>query len=180
MSISPTGFELTTVYSGDEEDEMRHVEIPSLIEKQQVYLGKILSKVITELERQEIEHRAMHKDKKLVDIFPPTISYHLRKICEATSSRYSFCLGTPNLIMIAKCVESFKNELFIRGEWGDESIDYHYELINYPLKRLESYFKGDDSINEKDAYIYASFLSNQLKSIQEIAKVLDEEYESAP
>lgn len=181
MSISSTGFELMTVYSGDKDYEMRHVAIPSLIEKQQVYLGEILSKVIAELEKQEMEHRAMHKDKKLVDIFPPTISYHFSKIYEATYSRDSFFLGTPNLAIIAKCVESFKDELSIRDEWGVyESIDYHYELIDYPLKRLESYFKGDDSINEKDTYIYASFLSDQLKSIQEIAKELDEEYESAP
>lgn len=181
MSISPTGFELMTVYSGDKEYEMRHVAIPALIEKQQVYLGEILSKVIAELERQEMEHRAMHMDKKLVDIFPPTISYHFSKIYEATYSRDSFFLGTPNLTTIAKCLESFKDELSDRDEWGVyESIDYYYELIDYPLKRLKSYFNGDDSINEKDAYIYASFLSNQLKSIQEIAKELDEEYESAP
>jgi len=181
MSISPTGFELMTMYSGDKEYEMRYIEIPSLIEKQQVYLGEILSKVMVELEKQEVEHRAMHKDKKLAGIFPPTISYHFSKIYEATYNRDSFFLGTPNLTIIAKYVENFKDELSIRDEWGVyESIDYHYELIDYPLKRLQSYFKGDDSINEKDAYIYASFLSAQLNSIQEIAKELDKEYESAP
>lgn len=181
MSISPTSFELMTVYSGDKEYEMRHVAIPSLIEKQQLYLGEILSKVIDELEKQEMEHRAMHKDKKLVNIFPPTIIYHFRKIHEAAYSKDSFFLGTPNLTIITKCVESFKDELSNRGEWGIyESIDYHYELIDYPLKRLKSYFKGDNSINEKDAYIYASFLSEQLKLMQEIAKELDEKYESAP
>ncbi len=181
MSISPTGFGLTTVYSGDKEYEMRHIAIPALIEKQQIYLGEILSKVITKLEKQEMEHRAMHKDKKLTDIFPRTISYHFSKIYEATYSRDGFLLGTPSLKIIAECIESFKDELSIRGEWGIyESIDYHYELIDYPLKRLESYFGGDDAMNEKDAYIYASFLSNQLKSLQEIARELDEQYESAP
>jgi hypothetical protein len=181
MSISPTGFELMTVYSGDKEYEIRHIAIPSLIEKQQVYLGEILSKVITELEKQEMEHRAMHKDKKLTDIFPPTISYYFSKIYGATHGRDNSLVGAFSLTIIAKCFESFKDELSIRDEWGvHESIDYHYELIDYPLKRLESYFKGDDSINEKDAYIYASFLSDQLKTIQETAKWLDEEHESAP
>lgn len=181
MSISPTGFELMTVYSGDKEYEMHHVEIPSLIKQQQVYLGEILSKVITELEKQEMEHCVMHKDKKLEDIFPRTMRYHFGKIYEATYSRKGFLLGTPSLKIIAKCIESFKDELSIRGEWGVyESIDYHYELIGYPLKRLESYFEGDGSMNEKDAYIYASFLSNQIKSLQEIAKELDEQYESKP
>lgn len=181
MSISPTSFELMTVYSGDKEYEMRHIAIPSLIEEQQIYLGEILSKVITELETQEMEHRAMHKNKKLADIFPHTISYHFGKICEATYGRDSFFLGTPNLKTIAECIESFKDELLLRDEWGVyDSIDYHYELIEYPLKRLESYFRGNDAMNEKDAYIYASFLSNQLESLQEIARELDEQYESAP
>lgn len=181
MSISPTSFELMTVYSGNEEYEMSHVSIPSLIETQQIYLSEILTKVVAELEREEMKHREMHKDKKLIDIFPPTISYHFSKIYESTHSRDRFSLGTPNLKMIAGYLESFKSELSLRGEWGVyESIDYHYDLIDYPLKRLESYFKGDDDMNEKDAYIFASFLSSQLKSLQEIARDLDEQYESTP
>ncbi|NEQ47667.1 MAG: hypothetical protein F6K00_30640 [Leptolyngbya sp. SIOISBB] len=181
MSISPTGFELMTVYSGDKEYEMRQISIPVLIEKQQSYLGQILSKVILELEKQEMKHREIHKDKKLADIFPRTINYHFGKIHEATYSRNGFPLGTPNLKIITECIENFKDELSIRGEWGVyESVDYHYELIDYPLKRLKAYFGGDETINEKDAYIYASFLSNQLKSLQGIAKELDEQYESAP
>lgn len=180
-SISPTSFELVTVYSSDKEYEMRHISIPALIEKQRTYLEKILSKVITELEQQEMKHREIHKDKKLADIFPHTISYHFRKLHEATYSRNSFPLGIPSLQIIAKCIEHFQYELSIRGEWGVyESIDYHYELIDYPLKRLKSYFGGDDVMNEKDAYIYASFLSNQLKALLEIAKELDDQYDSAP
>ena len=61
-----------------------------------------------------------------------------------------------------------------------ESIDYHYELIEYPIKRLEAYFEGNDDMNEKDAYIFASFLSEQVKSLEDIAKELDEKYESKP
>jgi len=180
-SISPTSFELMTVYSGDKEYEMRHIAIPSLVKNQQIYLGEILLKVINELEKQEMEHRTMHNDKKLADIFPQTISYHFSKIYEATNSRDRFLLGIISLEIIAKCIESFKNELSLRGEWGVyESIDYYYELIDYPLNRLESYFRGDDAMNEKDAYIYASFLSKQLKSLQEIARELDEEYEVVP
>lgn len=181
MSISPTSFELMTVYAGDEEYEMNYVAIPSLIETQQIYLSEILTRVIIELEKQEMEHREVHRDKKLTDIFPDKISYYFSKLYEATYSRDKFSIGTPSLKMIIGCIEQFKDELSLRGEWEiHESIDYHYELINYPLKRLEAYFKGEDTMNEKDAYIFVSFVFNQLKSLQGIAKDLDEQYESTP
>ena len=181
MSISPTGFQLMSVYSGDKEYEFHHVSIPSLIETQKKYLSEVLGKVVTELERQEMEHRQKHKANKLTDIFPHTISYHFSKIFEATHGSGLFALGTPNMKMIAGCIDSFKRELINREEWGlYDSIDYHYELIEYPLNRLEAYFEGNDEMNEKDAYIFASFLSEQVKSLEEIAKELDEKYESTP
>ena len=153
--------------------------MPSLIETQHKYLSKILTKVVTELERQEMEHRKKHKANKLADIFPHTISYHFSKTYEATYSEDSFPLGTPNIKMISNCIESFKNELSNRGEWGVyDSIDYHYGLIEYPLKRLEEYFQSNDDMNEKDAYIFASFISDQIISLEEIAKELDEKYEA--
>lgn len=181
VSISPTGFQLMSVFSGDKEYEFHHVSIPSLVETQKKYLNEVLRKVVAELERQEMEHREKHKANKLADIFPHTISYHFSKIFEATHDSGLFDLGTLNMKMIAGCIESFKREIVKREEWGVyDSIDYHYELIDYPLKRLESYFEGNDDMNEKDAYIFASFLSEQVKSLEEIAKELDEEYESTP
>lgn len=180
-SISPTGFQLLTVYSGDRECEFHGVSIPPLIEAQQKYLSEVLAKVTTELERQEMEHRKKHQDKKLTNIFPQTTSYHLSKIRESTNSPDKFPFGSANLKMIIKLVEDFKNELTVRDEWGVyDSINYHYQLIEYPIKRLGAYFEGNDDMNEKDAYIFTSFISEQLKSLKEIARELDEEYESAP
>ena len=181
MSISPTSFQLMTVYSGDKEYEFHQISIPSLIETQKKYLTEVLALVVTELERQEMEHRKTHKANKLADTFPHTISYHFSKIFEATHREDLFLLGTPNMKMIIDCMDNFKRELSDRGEWEvHDSIDYHYDLIEYPLKRLERYFEGNDNMNEKDAYIFASFLSDQVKSLEEIAKELDEKYESLP
>lgn len=180
-SISPTGFDLTTVYSGDKEYKMSYVSIPFLLETQHIYIREMLSKIVTELEKQEMEHREMYKAKKLIDIFPQTIGYHFGKIYEATDNKNIFSLGILSLKIIFQCIDEFKNELSRRNEWeGYEAIHYLYELIDYPLNRLEAYFNCDDSMNEKDAYIFASFLSNQLNLLQEIARDLDEEYESTP
>lgn len=179
MSISPTNFQLMTVFSGDKEYEFHHVSIPSLIETQNKYLSELLKKVVDELERQEMEHHQKHKDIKLVDIFPHTISYHFGKLLEATDSKDHLSFGAANLKMISNCIDNFKKELSNRGEWDVyDSINYHYELVEYPLKRLEAYFSGNDQMNTKDAYIFTSFIAEQVKSLEIIAKEMDEEYES--
>lgn len=181
MSISPTSFQLMTVYSGDKDYEFHQVSIPSLIETQKKYLSDVLALVVVELERQEMEHLKTHKANKLADTFPHTISYHFSKLFEATYKDSSFFLGTPSMKMITSCLDNFKRELSSRGEWGVyDSINYHYDLIEYPLKRLGKYFEGNDNMNEKDAYIFASFLSDQVKSLEGIAKDLDGKYESVP
>lgn len=180
-SISPTSFQLMTVYTGDKEYEFHHISIPTLVETQNKYLSELLKKVVDELERQEMEHRQKHKSIKLAHIFPHTISYHFSKIFEVANSEGNLDFGAVNLKIISNCIKNFQKELSNRGEWDVyDSINYHYELIEYPLKRLEAYFNGNDEMNTKDAYIFASFIAEQVKSLEVIAKELDQEYESEP
>jgi len=180
-SISPVSFQLMTVYSGDKDYEFSTITIPPLLKIQEQYLSVILKKVVSELERQELEHRKMHNENKLVDIFPKTLRYHFSKIFEATSSDGMFSLGSINLNVISDCLENIKSGLSSRGEWGVyEAIDYHYDLIDYPLYRLKAFFNGEDDIDEKDAFIYASFLSDQMDSPKEIIIEIDEKYDSKP
>jgi len=181
MSVKATSFRLMTVYSGDKEYKTEHIEIPALIETQQKYLCEVLGKVVSELERQEMEHREKHKNTKLANSFHPSISYHFGKLFEAINNEDVHALGAISLKMITDCLNSFKDELSLRGEWGIyDSVNYHYELIEYPVNRLESYFDNTNDVNEKDAYIYVSFLSEQVNSLNEIANELDDKYRSKP
>lgn len=181
MSISPMSFQLMTVYSDNKEYEFRQISIPSLIKIQEEYISNVLSGVIQELERQDMEHREKHKETKLVDAFPQTIRYNIGKIFESTSSPDMFPLGEINVKMIESFLEKFKQQLADREEWGVyDPINYHYELIEYPLIRLKAYFNRNDSMNEKDAYIFASFVSKQVEELKDIAQELDNEYESRP
>jgi len=76
-------------------------------------------------------------------------------------------------------MDAFKQELTKRDEWGVyDSINYHFELLEYPLSRLKEYFNGNDPMDEKDAYIFASFVSTQIGELNDIAHELDNEYES--
>jgi len=86
MSLSSESFQLMTVYSGDKDYEFSQISIPSLIKTQDQYVCEVMSGVVQELEKQEMEHRKRHKEIKLADSFPHTISYHISKIIEATSS----------------------------------------------------------------------------------------------
>lgn len=178
MSISTVSFQLMTVYSDDREYEFRTISIPKLVESQENYLAEILDKVVIELRRRELEHRSMHRDKKLVDIIPQTLNYHFSKILEASSSNGDLVLGKVNLKVVVDTLKEIKNALSLRGEWDEnDSIGYHYELIEYPLNRLRDYFNNEDHMNEKEAFIFASFIIDQMKELKDILQDVDETYE---
>ena len=181
FSLSPLSFELMTAYSDDKDYEMSHVVIPKLLETQSTYLGELLEKVIKELEAQEMEHREKHKDVKLAECFPHTISYFFSKIFEASFNSSAFSLGAIHVKCIQDCLDDFQSKLEQRGEWNVyDSVNYHYELIAYPMSELKVYFDSspETKLNDKDVYIFASFVSEQIKTLKVIAKEIDEEYAS--
>ncbi|RBW47106.1 hypothetical protein DS885_04730 [Psychromonas sp. B3M02] len=179
FSLSAVSFKMVTSFSNSSEPKFTTVSIPSLLEIQGKYIAELLEQVVDEIKKQEMEHRLMHKDNKLEDSFPQTLSYHLGKIYEATYTRQSFALGKVNLTTVSQVLESFKNALESRSEWGIyDSVNFHYEQLEYPLQQLDLYFDGESTFNEKDAYIFASFVEKQFDELIEIAKDIDKEYES--
>jgi len=179
MSVSPISFQLMTVFSDDRDYEFHTISIPPLIKNQEKYLAEILEKVVVELKRRESEHRNMHKEEKLIDIFPKSLRYHFSKVLEATSYKKDYVLGKINIEVVSDALKELKEALSARGEWNErDSIGYHFELIEYPLQRLISYFSEEDHMNEKEAFIFASFIIEQVDSLKEIVVEVDEEYES--
>ncbi|EGR4437022.1 hypothetical protein DDN22_18455, partial [Vibrio cholerae] len=179
FSLSPVSFQMVTSFSNSSEPKFTTVSIPSLIQIQAKYIAELLEQVVDELKKQETEHRLMHKDNKLEDSFPQTLSYHLSKIYEATYTKQSFALGKVNLATVSQVLENFRDALESRSEWGVyDSVNFHYEQLKYPLEQLELYFDGESTLNEKDAYIFASFVEKQFDELIEIAKDIDKEYES--
>jgi len=181
FSLSPINFELMTAYSDDKDYEMSHVSIPKLLETQNTYLGELLEKVIKELETQEMEHRDKHKHVKLTECFPHTISYFFSKIFEASFDSSAFSLGRIHVKCVQDCLDDFQSKLKERGEWEVyDSINYHYELIAYPMSELKAYFESspETKLNDKDVYIFTSFMAEQMQTLETIAKEIDEEYKS--
>ena len=182
MTINNQGFQLGTAYADGTPYRFKDVDIPDLITTQRNIhlsdLGDILE-TLKERER-EMEHKNKFAEKKLADFFPPTLNYHLRKICEATLPEAGDTkLGGVNVEFILKHIAQFKTELAEREILeAYEGLTGDLELANYPLQELRKFFRSPDEthINEKDAYIFADFAERRVQELLESAKELDEEY----
>ncbi|CAN5771998.1 hypothetical protein BH11PSE7_BH11PSE7_31400 [soil metagenome] len=179
VTVTQFSFTLFTVTTDEESHTEHDVNIPKLIELQSTAIGATLSEVIKLLDEAEVKHREEHKNERLADCFPKTLSYYESKIFEAIHSTKSHPLGKMHIDLIGECLERFQSMLELRGEWGvHESINYEFGLIEYPIKQLSIYFskKSESKLNEKDAYIFCAFIGAQLKSLIKLAEEIDLQY----
>lgn len=178
-SLNHFGFNLMTVYSDDTPYSQKTIKIPTLVKEQREYLYKVLEEVIKTMDEAEMKHRKKHREEKLQDAFPPTLSYYFSKVFEAIHSSTYFPLGEMHVDLISECLTKLENLLRTRNEWGIfNSVDYQYELLKYPLLELKSFFSSENEskLNSKDAYIFCSFVHEQIKNLQQIAVEIDEKY----
>jgi hypothetical protein len=181
LYLSERGFMLVTVFSDDRPYSRIPVLIPDLINEQRQLLNKTLSDTVEKLRSEEMDHREQHRETKLRDLFPRAMNYYFQKIYEATRGEQKFPLGSSHLSLVEECLSRFRRALQERKEWGiHDSISYHFELIEYPLSELKQYFsdKSASKLNDKDAYIIATFLEAQIKHFETIAAEIDETYAS--
>jgi hypothetical protein len=182
-SLSQYGFTLSTVYSDGTPYSSRQIDIPTLVELQRVDLRDALTGVVNKLDETEMKHRAEHQNEKLVDLFPDALSYSFSKIFAALTGSEYFALGASFLERVAEIPARLRQRLEKRGEWGlHDGVIYHYELLEYPVTELTTFFtdRGASKLNEKDAYIFCTFIREQLKHLRQIASEIDEQYDQDP
>ncbi len=170
---------MTTFPNG--EIKTKHINVRRLIEQQRDVLEIMLGEVIEKLKEEELKHKKEHKEIKLQEIFPKTLSYYFEKISEAIFGDKSEELGAIHVNLIIDIIEDFKSELKKRSILETyDSIKYILDLIGYPIPELYNFFKTPTKtkLNKKDAYIFMHFIKTHIEEIIEIAKELDEEYES--
>lgn len=172
-----------TVFSDERQFIERVISVPKLVSQQREALTATLQEVIKTLDEAEMKHREKFRDEKLTDCFPPTLGYFFSKIFEAIHSPRYFPLGRMHIDLVSECLAKMKALLEQRGEWGIyDSVNYEYELLEYPISQLQLFFSDPTSskLSDKDAYIFTSFVQNQFKSLQAIAEEFDEQYASLP
>jgi len=180
-SLSKHGFDLMTTYPDGRSPLFRHVNIPSLIESQQVILAQALTAVLKELMKEEAEHKAMFKSNHVQDAFPKMLNYYFEKVNEAIHGGNPAELGSIHIKLIAAAMETFKAKLKQRGILkAYDSVTYLLELLDYPISQLSAYFTQPNSstLDNKSAYIFTFFVERKMEELKEIAVKIDEQYDS--
>lgn len=185
ITLESQGFRLRTTYRDGQQTRFKYVNVPELIATQRKVFIEVLDNVIKTLENEEMEHRREFEGKKLANVFSsPGTNYPLSKIFEAILNPQSAHaqLGEVHVDQILKCIEAFKNGLkdreILEAYYEDGGGTHTLELLAYALQKLQTYFRNsaEARINEKDAYIFATFVKVQVGGLRQYAREIDEEY----
>lgn len=177
--LSKYGFDLMTTYPDGQSPLFQHVNIPSLIESQELILTKALNEILKELKKEEAEHKNMFKTDHIQDAFPKVLHYYFEKLYEAIHGNKPVEFGAIHIKLISDVIDAFKTKLENRGTLKVyDSVSYLLELLDYPITQLTEYFAQSDSaaIDNKTAHIFAFFIQKHLEELKKIAVELDEQY----
>jgi hypothetical protein len=180
MSLGRGSFELVSLSSGD--PKFKQVNVRDLIRKQEDELGKILKGVIDDLKGADAKHKAQFQGNKLEATFPNTLSFSFGKINEHIRGDTLVPMGAWGIEQVRKTVDDFRRGLEARGfHFGTcDSIEYIYELIDYPLGQLEEYLHGKESEirNPRAATVFSFFIEKKVEELRMIATEIDKDFGS--
>jgi hypothetical protein len=179
MSMTRCGFTLITRHA-DRGSTLEQVNICHLIDEQRNELRQTLNKVIKHLNREAMKHKNQYKNETLADIFHPSLQYYYEKIEDAIFGNVQKELGIGTLKLVAKIINEFKDSLEKRQIIEAYDLKDNFIWTEYSLKKVLQFLEdpSKDNLNEKDAYIYFSFICKKVAELNEIAKEIDEEYQS--
>lgn len=178
-SLGPTGFEILSFYS-DGAFEHRFIDIPGFVAEQRKYISAILSTLTGRLEAEEKAHKEKFSMEKLVNLFPQTMSYEFEKVFEGILTPSKRKNGAICLKLIHDHYNKLIEKLKEREEYPANDVLVHeINEILYPIEKLEAFYEDgeENNLSERDAYIFASFLSNKHSYILKLLEGIDREYE---
>jgi hypothetical protein len=170
-------------YTEDDQCQFTHVNVGTLIAKQEAGIAAILSTAVRELRSREEEHRMKYRDQKLAALFVATIHYYIEKIYEGChGSKDRRVLANLHVELLMETVAKFREALTERGILpAYDTVNQELEDTEYPLVELKKYFAGDASstLNARSSSIFTFFVKHQIEKLQKTAESFDEEYERA-
>lgn len=179
ISMAKSGFDLLRS-SGDREHRFTRVDIGKACSDQLQGVIDAYGKIVQRLEEIDRMHKERFKGSPLADIFHSAMGYFFEKISQGIHS-HSYGdreFGHGHVGLVKDTYEKFKAALAERNELNEYT---EFDLAEYfhALGRLDKYLSGGDpSMEEADARIYLSYLRQEHKHFLQIAKEIDEEYES--
>lgn len=164
------------------------VAILPLLIGQERRLTSLLHDVVEAMESREREHRRMHRDEKLADLFPPSIHYALQKVGEAARRRDDepgIGFGLMNLSHLGDCLDAFEAALRHRDISSDSHpfIYLSLEACQEAVASLRTRLPIDaGTAGDEDAAIVlrglVTLLKDELDDLVEMAGELDAQYGS--
>ncbi|HSR70175.1 MAG TPA: hypothetical protein VLU25_19760, partial [Acidobacteriota bacterium] len=182
VSMSRSGFDLLTVRA-DGTQTINAIDLPALINDQRALIESALQTFVAALRADEAAHRERFRDVSVAGAFPHTLGWVFEKIFEEIEGRRSLGIGTSHVEQIREAIDAFERILTERGELPaiDDVVKYRSEPARHGLKRLEEYFSGNAPQFEKaDAHAFRDHVISNLDGLNEIAKELDEKYQTVP
>lgn len=179
-TISKWRFDLMN--SSEEGDDFQEVDLRQLVSDQSQGVEIWLRSILETLRLREQQHRERFADMSLAELFHRSKGYLFEKIFEGIHNPERRSQATVHLKLIAEMHEKFRAALEERGELPAlEHVAYELERTVRAAMRLRTYFESGNTpdFDETDAYIYAWFLRERNRSLQEMAKSIDENYASS-
>jgi len=175
ITISKNGFTLMKTFPNGKTPKFINIDLPSLVNNQRLKLAATLNNILEYLKDEEMKHRKMFRDDKIIAIFPPVIGYYFQKINESINGNK--LLGLEHIKIIKDIIGNFRIGLEKRGRLASH-IEHSIELINYPLAELYLFFEKSEecSLTHQGAYIFAFFIEKKIRELEELAKEIDSEY----
>ena len=170
---------LLTVYPDHGPAEFKAISLPKLIATQRSQLRAILTQVVNSLKKEDAEHKTMFRDTKLASAFTTTTDYYFEKLYEAVHGRHPE-FGHLHLKLLVEAIERFKAMLAERELAGAiDSIEYHLDLVGYPLEQLDMYFAAPSTskLTGRDAFIFVHFVKHEFDALRTMAVEMDRDYQ---
>lgn len=178
MTLSKYGFTLMRSFEQGQ-DEFIDIDLYQIMNDQlnDIELKyKLLSEKLAEKDRM---HKNQFKEKSLVELFHPLMSYDFIKVGERIYSPNGNHVAVilPILRSIQKTYAEFEAALSERRDIT-ECIKSALDEYNYALSKLEAYLSAEvPALTETDARIYYYYIREQHKYFVQIATEIDNEYQ---
>lgn len=181
ITMGKDGFQML---SFDEKNgtSFRNVPVRTLIERQRSEATRILLEVVKQLQEEDRIHREQFRETKIGESFNQVL-YAFEKVFEELRGHRPIAMGAWGAEHLQSSLDRFESLLKERGMNLDtyDSIKYRYDEIRYPLGELIKFFnsKESDISNPETAVVFADALCSHFSELMDIAKEIDEEYDSS-
>ena len=171
-SISKKWFTVIN-YRAHDQDTIKHIDIYDIIEKQQLGIEHILTKVLNTLIEEEINHKKTFEGKNISDLIHSIFDYHISKLYEWIERDY--IISKISIESIKETYENIKIAIIKRYETYS-FYEHNINKIWYIIDNLLKIFNYEIDKNKKDLEIYIDVLKMEFKELKNILKEIDDDF----